>query len=72
MVKTLNELGGLHSIEDFNSQQTIFSPTISSFYKNNKIHQCPLNGPGIIVLLIMALNQKLETPKYEPASFERN
>ncbi len=71
MVKTLNELGGLHSIEDFNSQQTIFSPTISSFYKNNKIHQCPLNGPGIIVLLMMALNQKLETSKYEPASFER-
>ena len=61
MVKTLNELGGLHTEEDFYSQDTIFSSTISKFYKNLKIHQCPLNGPGIIVLLMMALNEKLKT-----------
>ena len=41
MVETLNELGGLHTLEDFYSQDTIFSPTISNNYKNNKIHQCP-------------------------------
>ena len=56
MVQTLNELGGLHTEEDFYSQDTIFSSTISKFYKNLKIHQCPLKGPGIIVLLMMAIN----------------
>ena len=71
MVKTLNELGGLHTEEDFYSQDTIFSSTISKFYKNLKIHQCPLNGPGIIVLLMMALNEKLNTNQYNSSSFER-
>ncbi len=71
MLKTLNELGGLHSEEDFNSQKTIFSSTLSNNYKDFKIHQCPLNGPGIIVLLMMAINEKLNTSQYHPSSFER-
>ena len=44
MIKSLNELGGLHTEEDFNSQKTLFSSTISNFYKDFKIHQCPLMG----------------------------
>ena len=62
-------LGGLHTEEDFEAQNTIFSSTISNFYKDFKIHQCPLNGPGIIVLLMMAINEKLNTSKYEPFKF---
>ena len=71
MVNTLTNLGGLHTEEDFNSQETIFSPTISNNYKDFKIHQCPLNGPGIIVLIMMAINEKLKTESYDPFSFER-
>ena len=71
MIKSLNELGGLHTEEDFNSQKTLFSSTISNFYKDFKIHQCPLNGPGIIVLLMMALHEKLNTNQFHHYSFER-
>ena len=71
MVNTLNMLGGLHTEEDFYNQKTIFSPPISNFYKDYKIHQCPLNGPGIIVLMMMEINKKLNIDKYEPLSFER-
>ncbi|MDA9749144.1 gamma-glutamyltransferase family protein [Pelagibacteraceae bacterium] len=71
MVSSLNQIGGLHTEEDFFSQETIFSSTISNFYNNYKIHQCPLNGPGIIVLLMMALNEKLKTKQYDKLSFER-
>ena len=71
MVKTLNDLGGVHTEEDFYSQETIFSSTISGIYKNLKIHQCPLNGPGIIVLLMMAMHERLNTNQYEATSFER-
>ena len=71
MVETLNSLGGLHSLEDFYSQKTIFSDTISNLYKNYKIHQCPLYGPGIVVLMIMAINEKLNIDQFEPSSFER-
>ena len=36
MVKLLNELGGLHTEEDFYSQETIFSSTISKFIQKLK------------------------------------
>ena len=71
MTKTLNELGGLHTVEDFYLQETVFSSTLSNLYKKSKIHQCPLNGPGIVVLMMMAINEKLNISKYEPLSFER-
>ncbi len=71
MVNTLSQLGGLHTEEDFNDHKTVFSSTISSSYKNLKIHQCPLNGPGVIVLLMMALNDKLNTSQFYQSSYER-
>ena len=58
MVKSLNNLGGLHTEEDFYNQNTIFSDTLNSDYKNYKIHQCPPNGPGITVHLMMKLLEK--------------
>jgi gamma-glutamyltranspeptidase/glutathione hydrolase len=58
MVKSLNNLGGLHTLEDFYNQNTIFSNTLISDYKNYKIHQCPPNGPGLVVHLMMKLLEK--------------
>ncbi|MDC6448060.1 gamma-glutamyltransferase family protein [Alphaproteobacteria bacterium] len=58
MVNSLNNLGGLHTEEDFYNQNTIFSDTLISTYKNFNIHQCPPNGPGIIVQLMMKLLEK--------------
>jgi Gamma-glutamyltransferase len=61
MVKSLNNLGGLHTEEDFYNQKTIFSNTLMSDYKNNyNIHQCPPNGPGIIIILMMKLLEKFD------------
>tara|TARA_B100000575_G_scaffold146624_1_gene117021 strand:- start:1062 stop:2648 length:1587 start_codon:yes stop_codon:yes gene_type:complete len=71
MLETLNSLGGLHTEEDFNSHKTIFSSTISNMYKKFKIHQCPFNGPGIIVLMMMAINEKMNIDHFESTSFER-
>ena len=58
MVKSLSNLGGLHTEEDFYNQNTIFSDTLISDYKNYKIHQCPPNGPGLVVHLMMKLLEK--------------
>ncbi len=71
MLKTLNKLGGLHTEEDFYNQSTLFSPTISNLYRGLKIHQCPLNSPGLIVLMMMAMIEKLNIKKYDHSSFER-
>jgi gamma-glutamyltranspeptidase/glutathione hydrolase len=71
IVKSLNSLGGLHTLEDFSKQKTIKSETISSEYKNIQIHQCPPNGPGITVLLMMKLLEKLQIYKFNSNSVER-
>jgi gamma-glutamyltranspeptidase / glutathione hydrolase len=58
MVNSLNNLGGLHTEEDFYNQNTIFSDTLISDFKDYKIHQCPPNGPGLVVHLMMKLLDK--------------
>ncbi|MDC1053669.1 gamma-glutamyltransferase [Alphaproteobacteria bacterium] len=58
MVKSLNNLGGIHTEEDFYNQNTIFSDTLISSYKDYNIHQCPPNGPGLVVHLMMKLLDK--------------
>ncbi len=58
MVNSLNHLGGTHTEEDFYNQKTIFSDTLISKYKENFINQCPPNGPGVIVHLMMKLLEK--------------
>ena len=58
MVSSLNHLGGTHTEEDFYNQKTIFSDTLISKYKENFINQCPPNGPGVIVHLMMKLLEK--------------
>ena len=60
MVKSLNRLGGTHTEEDFYNQNTIISDTLISNYKENYIHQCPPNGPGVIVHLMMKLLEKFD------------
>tara|TARA_Y100001970_G_scaffold156857_1_gene191914 strand:- start:3881 stop:5467 length:1587 start_codon:yes stop_codon:yes gene_type:complete len=60
MVKSLNKLGGTHTEEDFYNQNTIISDTIISEYKDNYINQCPPNGPGVIVLLMMKLLESFD------------
>ena len=60
MVKSLNKLGGTHTEEDFYNQYTIISDTLISNYKENLIHQCPPNGPGVIVHLMMKLLENFD------------
>jgi len=71
IVNTLNELGGLHSLNDFAKQNTIFSDTLNNYYKEFKLHQCPPNGPGITVLLIMGILEKFNFKDINPLSVER-
>ena len=71
IVNTLNNIGGLHTVDDFNRQDTIFSDTLTNNYKNIKIHQCPPNGPGITVLIMMAILEKFNFKDINPLSVER-
>ena len=71
IVNTLNEIGGLHSMDDFAKQDTIFSDSLSNNYKEIELHQCPPNGPGITVLIMMAILEKFNFKDINPLSVER-
>ena len=71
IVSTLNELGGLHSMDDFSKQDTIFSDSIYCNYKGLNIHQCPPSGPGITVLIMMKILEKFNFKNIHPLSSDR-
>ena len=71
IVNSLKSLGGLHTIEDFVNQDTIFSSSLSNNYKNIKLHQCPPNGPGITVLIMMGILEQFNFSNIDPISVER-
>ena len=71
IIKTLNEVGGLHCKDDFEKQDAIFTQSLSNIYKNIILHQCPPNGPGITVLIMMAILEKFNFKNIDPISFER-
>ena len=71
IVTSLNELGSLHTLEDFEKQKTIKNDTINCKYKDIIIHQCPPNGPGITVLFMMKMIEKLKIENYKANSAER-
>ncbi len=68
IVKSLNDLGGCHTIEDFYYQKTIFSDSIYNNFKDKIIHQCPPNGPGITVLIMMAILERFDFSNINPLS----
>ena len=45
-------------------KKTLKSKTISSNFKDMSVHQCPPNGPGVTVLLMLKLLEKLKINKF--------
>lgn len=71
IVSSLNSIGGCHTIEDFQHQKTIITDSIFSTFKNNRIHQCPPNGPGITVLIMMSILERFDFSHINPMSVDR-
>ena len=71
IVNSLNEIGGLHTMDDFAEQDTVFSDSLNKTYRDISLHQCPPNGPGITVLMMMGLLEKFDFTKINPLSADR-
>ena len=71
IVSSLNKIGGLHSMDDFAEQDTIFSDSLTNNYRDIILHQCPPNGPGITVLLMMGILEKFDFTKIKSLSADR-
>jgi gamma-glutamyltranspeptidase/glutathione hydrolase len=71
MVETLRGIGGLHTLEDFAAHTTETTVPIGTSYKDLDIWQCPPNGPGITMLVMLNILSHFDLTKFAPLSVER-
>ncbi len=73
MVASLRALGGLHTEEDFHEGLTAaeFVTPISIPWRGMEVVQCPPNGSGLLVLMLLGILEGFETPEAGPLSAER-
>src|SRR5260221_6189616 len=71
MVETLRGIGGLHTLEDFAEHTTETTSPIGTMYKGLDVWQCPPNGPGITMLLMLNILARFDLSKFPALSVER-
>src|SRR3954462_10231882 len=71
MVETLRGIGGFHTLEVFAGHTTETTSPIGTIYKGHDVWQCPPNGPGITMLLMLNVLTHFDLTKYPPMSIER-
>ena len=71
IVATLRGAGGLHTVDDFAAHATEVTTPIKTGYRGHEIWQCPPNGPGVTMLLMLNILSGFDLKKYGPLSVER-
>ena len=71
MVETLRGIGGLHTLEDFAAHSTETTSPIGTLYKDHDVWQCPPNGPGITMLVMLNILSRFDLTKFPALSVER-
>src|SRR5277367_6923360 len=71
MVETLRGIGGLHTLEDFSAHTTETTSPIGTLYKGLDVWQCPPNGPGITMLVMLNILSRFDLTKFPALSVER-
>ncbi len=71
MVETLQGIGGLHTLDDFAAHTTETTSPIGTTYKGLDVWQCPPNGPGITMLVMLNILSQFDLTKFAPLSIER-
>ena len=60
MVTYLRDLGGLHAEGDFERAKGEYVTPITTEFRGRKIYECPPNGQGVIVLMILKILSRFE------------
>src|SRR3981189_2590451 len=71
MVETLRGLGRLHTLDDFAGHTTETTSPIGTMYKGHDVWQCPPNGPGITMLVMLNILSRFDLTKFPAMSVER-
>jgi len=60
IVGFLKGLGGVHTVDDFAAQASIYVDPIQASYQGHAVYECPPNGQGVIALLILKILERFE------------
>ncbi|MFQ5565879.1 MAG: gamma-glutamyltransferase family protein, partial [Paracoccaceae bacterium] len=71
MVARLQELGGLHTAEDFATARGEYVDPISVEFRGHRVHECPPNGQGVIALLLLNIMSEIAVGESGPITLER-
>jgi len=71
MVKRLNALGGLHSLEDFATAKGEYVQPVSTTYRGVQVSQIPPNNQGLTALLMLNILSGFDLAKLEPLGAAR-
>src|SRR5260370_3060118 len=71
MVETLRAIGGLHTLDDFAAHTTETTVPIGTMYKGLDVWECPPNGPGITMLVMLNILSRFDLTKFPAMSVER-
>ncbi len=71
MVETLRGIGGLHTLDDFAAHTTETTSPIGTLYEGHDVWQCPPNGPGITMLVMLNILSRFDLKKFPAMSVER-
>lgn len=72
IVKELNALGGVHTVEDFAAQRSTYVDPISVAYHGLDIVELPPNNHGVVVLIMLKMMERLGKISDDPNSSERH
>src|SRR5437016_5607811 len=71
MVDTLRGIFELHTLDDCATPTTEITSPIGTMYKGLDVWQCPPNGPGITMLVMLNILSRFDLTKFPALSVER-
>ena len=71
MLKSLQDLGGLHNEDDFTSTQSSYTTPISGKYQDLELIEHPPNGQGAMAILLANILSQFDLPEMDPFGIER-
>lgn len=71
IVTYLQNLGGLHTLEDFGEARGEYVKPIKANFRGYDIFQCPPNGQGIIALMLLKIIERFDRGGVSPMDAER-
>lgn len=71
MVTSLQALGGLHTLDDFQNQRAFYTSPVSGHYNGVDLVEHPPNGQGATALLILNILSHFDLASLDPYGAER-